>query len=144
MTEKYLVRWNPSKPEQVTFWSPLGQPVTGDIPAKAPNDYEFTTDDANSDLGVQGFILRIAPTSPDIKVGNGSGTTIRFSNAHSTTGVRLQLNMSVAKSQHGYTIDGGKPVIRNDPQTIFNPRVVLYVAIALALVVLIAYWMFLH
>ena len=144
MTEKYLVRWNPSKPEQVTFWSPLGQPVTGDIPARGPTDYEFTTDNAHSDQGVQGFIMRIAPTSPDIKVGNGSGTTVRFSNAYSTTGVRLLVNMSVALGPLGFTINGGKPVIRNEPQTIFNPRVVLYIAIGLALVAIIGYWLFFH
>jgi hypothetical protein len=80
MVEKYQVRWNPSQAEPVTFWGRQGRPVQGDLSARVPTDFEFTTDNANSDLVVQGFKIRIAPNSPDIKVGVDFGTTVSITN----------------------------------------------------------------
>jgi hypothetical protein len=131
----YDVCWNPSTPTPVTFRDhQTGGPYSGDGTCRTQTEYVYTATAACSDATVFPFTMHVQPDSTQIKLAspNDSGT-IRFTDACSASAY-IHINMSLKSSGGaGYTIDGGKPTIRNDPQRSFLDQ---YLVPALVVVVL--------
>jgi hypothetical protein len=115
---------------------------------KTPTDFEFDDGDkscAATDAG--NFTIFIAPTNTDIQTvnisqaGAGRPGKTTFTDTYKTNDTYISLNMRLKATAGGvndYTIDGGRPIIRNDPNRL-PPYTWLVVGLALVLVAYLAY-----
>ena len=132
-SEIYTVRCKPTSAAQLktTLWK-AGAQVTQEIIVKGPTDFELRADYTNSDGSVQGFKLRIAPTTtPDIVKIVGQDTAVLFFTDLCTQRADITLNLT-ALGPGGPFPMGPRPIIRNEPTRPLNPlKVLAYTALAL-------------
>jgi hypothetical protein len=134
-TQMVPVCWTPTQPTSHAFLDGKNTPYPNDIiPITEPTTFTFVASKACST--VDSFTMRIAPVANDITVVSNGGQTIVLEAKYAIINQNALLNMTLIGGGRTYTIESGRPIIRNDPHRTFNP---VYVAATLVLLVGIAY-----
>ena len=137
------VCWRPAGTTKVSFLDKSNAPYANDeIAIVEPSTITFTATAACSDNAVFPFTIRISPSANDITgiVGNET-PTVKLSALYKNINQRASLNMVLTDNatRTAYTIDSGKPVIRNDPHRTIPPYVYL-VGFAVIAIAIYAWW----
>lgn len=127
------VCWTPGQPTTHAFLDGKNTPYPNDIiPITGPATFTFVASKACSDTTIYPFTMRIAPVANDIIVTSNGGPTISLEAKYSNINENAALNMTLLGGGRSYTIESGKPIIRNDPHRPFNPVFVVGTLVLLA------------
>jgi hypothetical protein len=154
MANSYTVCWNPSSTTPVTFIdTATGGSYSGTSSVNQPTQFTYSAGGTQvgtnpcSDSKVVPFTIKVAPNASDVTVQTNNGPVVTFTDLYKNKGETIQMNMSLTSGGNGYAVDGGKPVIRNEPSSQppptggTPPHSYLIGAIVLLVIVAIAYWL---